>query len=716
MDALFHQPRLKYKWGMKLLLACIFALAVGAVPALAENGGLPDNLPKVRATFVPERMGVAPGGTVTIALKEVIRKNWHTYWRNPGDAGAPTTIMWHVPSGWTAGPMQWPYPKRLPVGALMDFGYDGQVALLTDLTVPRDAQPGSTAAISADVNWLVCSDVCIPESKHLSLNLPVTAHEPPADGSAASLFASTRARLPQKSQWTVRYDSADKRFALLIEQPLAARELPREAVFYPYDDGIVEAAAPQRLEMNASGVVVESSPGSKLASAAKRQTVHDISGLLVLTSASGVTSSYELQAQAGPVAAATPIAVPPDGFSLVFALLSAVLGGLILNLMPCVFPVLSMKALALAAKPDHPRETRQQGLAYGAGAVLSFVLLAGGLLALRSAGDALGWGFQLQQPVFVAVLALLMFVIGLNLSGLYEIRMAANGGSRLASRKGVIGSFFTGVLAVLVAAPCTAPFMGAATGYALTADTVSALAIFAALGAGFAAPFVVLAFAPALLRRIPRPGPWMGTLRRLLAFPMYGAAVWLAWVLSLQAGPQGVLALLAAALLLAFSLSLVGEQIGAAGLGWFRRAAAGLALAGAIFAVVGISGAPVSANDKTPGQLGYEPFSAAKLAELQQSGRPVFVNATAAWCITCLVNERLALSTADVAKVFANHKVAALKADWTNQDPAVTDLLASHSRSGVPLYLYYPPNAATPVVLPQLLTAATIIAAVNKGG
>ena len=702
---------------MKLLLACIFALSAGAVPALADNGGLPDTLPKVQATLVPERIGVVPGGKVTIALNEVIRKNWHTYWRNPGDAGAPTTIMWHLPSGWTAGAVQWPYPKRLPVAQLMDFGYEGQVALLSDLTAPRDAQPGGTANISADVNWLVCSDVCVPESAHLSLSLPVVPREPPANATAASLFAATRAHLPERSPWTARYDAADKRFALLIEHPVAAQELPRTAEFYPYDDGIVEAAAPQRLETNASGLVLESSPGSKLISAAKRQAVRDISGLLVLTSASGAISSYEVQAQPGVVAAATPIAISSDGFSLVFALLSAVLGGLILNLMPCVFPVLSMKALALAAKSDHPRDSRQQGLAYGAGAILTFVLLAGALLVLRSAGDALGWGFQLQQPGFVAALALLMFMIGLNLSGLYEIRVAADAGSRLASRRGVVGSFFTGALAVVVAAPCTAPFMGAATGYALTADPISALSIFAALGAGFAAPFMALAFAPALLRRIPRPGPWMLILRRVLAFPMYGAGVWLAWVLSLQAGPQGVLALLGSALLLAFALWLVGEEMAVTRLVWLRRAAAGLAAAGAIFAVVGISSAPASSgNDKLPGQLAYQPFSAAKLAELQQSGRPVFVNATAAWCITCLVNERLALSTADVARVFANHNVAALKADWTNQDPGITTLLASHSRSGVPLYLYYPPRATTPVVLPQLLTPATVIATVDKGG
>lgn len=703
---------------MTRLLACTFALLFGALPVAAQTGGLPDNLPKVQVALVAERPGVASGGAVTIALSETIRKNWHTYWRNPGDAGAPTTIAWHLPPGWTAGPVQWPYPKRLPIGPLMDFGYDGQVALLSDLTAPQDAKPGSSADIAADVNWLVCdfAAVCIPESAHLSLRLPVMANTPPADAMAAGLFASTRAHLPQKSPWTARFDAGDQRFALLIERPLAAQPLPREAEFYPYDDGMVEAAAPQRLGTNVSGLVLESAPGYKLASAAKRQGVGAVPGLLVLTSASGLTSAYELEARPGAVPAATPIAATADRISLAIALLSAFVGGLILNLMPCVFPILSMKALALAAKPDQPQEARRLGLAYGIGVILSFVLLASVLLALRFTGAALGWGFQLQQPAFVAALAILMFVIGLNLSGLYAIRIPANSGSALASRQGLAGSFFTGVLAVVVATPCTAPFMGAATGYALTANAALALAVFAALGTGFAAPFVALAFAPGMLRKIPRPGAWMVMVRQLLAFPMYGAAIWLTWVLSLQAGSQGVLTLLSAALLVTFALWLIGEGVGSPSFGWVRRATAGLALAGAILLVAAISTASQPTTDGTAGQLGYQPFSAERLAELQQSGQPVFVNATAAWCITCLVNERLALTGAGVAKAFADHKVAALKADWTNQDPSITDLLASYGRSGVPLYLYFPPHAATPVVLPQLLTAATVIAAVNKGG
>jgi len=316
----------------------------------------------------------------------------------------------------------------------------------------------------------------------------------------------------------------------------------------------------------------------------------------------------------------------------------------------------------------------------------------------------------------VAFLALLMFAIGLNLSGLYEIRLPANLGGAAAMRSGIAGSFFTGVLAVLVATPCTAPFMGAALGYALTAQAPAALAVFAVLGAGFAAPFVALAFTPALLRKLPRPGAWMITFRQLLAFPMYGAAVWLTWVLSLQAGPQGVLGALAAAVILAFALWLLGRDI-VGRRSMISGGAATIAVIGAILLVAqtSLSARPgQSAGPEIRGALNYEAFTPERLAALQQAGRPVFINATAAWCITCLLNEKVALSGAGVARAFSEHNVAALKADWTNEDPAITALLARHGRSGVPLYLYFPPNAATPVVLPQLLTESTVVAAIQK--
>ncbi len=690
--------------------------------AFAQSGALPDAEAKVQASLVAERPGVAPGGTVTVALNEIIRKDWHTYWVNPGDSGAPTSITWRLPEGWSAEPIQWPYPKRLPVGPLMNFGFENQVALLSDLKAPADAKPGETANISADVMWLVCSDVCVPEETHLTLPLTVAEAAPPPDGKNAAFFTEARAKLPHASPWKAVYDAGDKRFAVLIESPEIASAKPREVAFYPYRDGFVEAAAPQATGTADKGFVIQSTTGYKLATAEKRKGAGTLQGLLVLTGADGRIDALNIEAEPG--------AVPPGSVTLSQggegnvglwqALLFAFLGGLILNLMPCVFPVLSMKALALAAKREAPHKAQVSALAYGAGVVLSFLSLAGALIALRAGGSSLGWGFQLQQPLFVAALALLMFGIGLNLSGLYEVGgggRVANLGGALAGKEGAAGSFFTGVLAVAVATPCTAPFMGAAMGYALTVSPAISLAVFAALGLGFASPFMLLGLWPRALRILPRPGAWMTTLRQVLAFPMYGAAIWLVWVLSLQAGSDGVLAALAAALVLSFGLWIYGRSQSAEGrsrtLGF---ATAAVAVLGAIvlLPLAGAGARPsASAAAASDGAVSYEPFSAAKLASLREEGRPVFVNATAAWCITCLVNEKVALSSGRVADAFSARKVAALKADWTNQDSEITALLAGQGRSGVPLYLYYAPGADKPAVLPQLLTESTVLAALD---
>ena len=709
---------------MRQLLVPFLALicaGLAPLPASAQSGALPDEKPKVDASLIPERAGVAPGGTVTVALNEVIRKAWHTYWINPGDAGAPTTIMWHLPPGWSAGPIQWPYPKHLPVGPLMDFGYEDQVALLSDLTAPADAKPGDKATLSADVMLLVCAEVCVPEEKHLTLPMAVMASPPPSDAKTEALFANTRAKLPHASPWPTIYEAGDKRFALLIQGPELVAAKPREIAFYPYTDGMVEAAAAQQVGTSDQGFVIQSRTGYKLANKDKREAIGKLAGLLVLTGADGRVDALNIEAEPGavPVSSVTLTASAGDA-ELPQILLFAFLGGLILNLMPCVFPVLSMKALALAANRDAPGSARAGAFAYGAGVVLSFLALAGLLIAFRAAGSSLGWGFQLQQPLFVTALALLMFAVGLNLSGLYEFggSRVANLGGGLARKEGATGSFFTGVLAVVVATPCTAPFMGAAMGYALTANAGVALAIFAALGLGFAAPFVLIGLVPGALRLLPRPGAWMTTLRQVLAFPMYGAAIWLVWVLSLQAGSDGVLAALAAGLVLAFALWVYGRSQGASG----RRRIAGLATAALALLAVGIlipragAGAPPISSGATQSQngLSYESFSAARLQGLRAEGRPVFVNATAAWCITCLVNEKVALSGETLAHAFADHRVAALKADWTNRDSEITALLANHGRSGVPLYLYFGPGAEAPIVLPQLLTESTILATLDS--
>ena len=711
---------------MKRLFASLFALMLGMFApalALAQSGALPDGKPKVTASLIAERSGVAAGSTVTVILHETIQKGWHTYWINPGDAGFPTTAKWQLPDGWQAGDIQWPYPTRLPAEQLMTFGYQNEVSLPVDISVPASAKAGESVILAADLMYLVCTDgsgVCIPEESHVSVPLNVASEMPPPDAKNAPLFAQARAKLPHESPWPAVYDAGDKRLALLVESPELAGARPRDAVYYPYTDGSVEAAAPQTVGTTEKGFVIQSTTGYKLATADKRKNMGPLKGLLVLTGADGRVDALNIEAQPGvvPASSVTLAATGGDNIGLLSALLFALLGGLILNLMPCVLPVLSMKALALAAKRESPHKAKISALAYGGGVLASFLLLAAALIAFRAGGSSLGWGFQLQQPVFVSALALLTFAIGLNLSGLYEIggSALANVGGKLAGKDGVAGSFFTGVLAVVVATPCTAPFMGAAMGYALTQNEAVALLVFAALGLGFAAPFMLLGLWPRALRILPKPGTWMSTLRQVLAFPMYGAAIWLVWVLSFETDSNGLLAILAAGLALAFGLWAFGKSQTASGKG----RTAGLATAALAIAVALVlaplpehraEGAPALADSGN--SLAYEAFSAEKLQALRAENRPVFVNATAAWCITCLVNEKVALSGAKLQQAFADHKVAALKADWTNQDAAISKLLADNGRTGVPLYLYYPAGAASPTVLPQLLTESTVMAALE---
>lgn len=696
---------------MRYALVLLAAISLGMLgpggSARAQNGAPPDDMPKVQIGFIPEQRAVKPGGTVTVALKEIIRKGWHTYWINPGDSGAPTEIKWKLPEGWKAGPIQWPAPSRLPVGPLMNFGYSDQALLLVDVTAPASAKPGQVVTLPADLDWLVCSDVCVPEEGHLDLSLGIENAPPPPDDATKALFAQARALLPKSVSWPARFAAGDKRFALYVPRPELA--VAKSVEFYPYTDGLVEPAAKLAARTLVGGLLLESTPGWRLAKPEERAKVKELSGVLVLAAAGGEREAFALTAVPGAVPAA-----PPAALGLAQAVFFAFLGGIILNLMPCVLPVLSMKALAVAKHGQ--KAAKREALSYGAGVVVAFLSLAAVLLLLRAGGTAVGWGFQLQQPAFVAALALLMFAVGLNLSGLYEITAGglADVGGRTIAKGGLFGSFLTGLLAVVVAAPCTAPFMAAALGVALTETAGFALAVFLALALGFAAPFVLLGFSPALLRVLPHPGPWMTRFRQALAFPMYGAAIWLVWVLSQQVGPDGLFAVLAAGLALAFALWAFGISRGKQGrtrAAGMSAAVLGLVLTFAFVARVANDKTPPQANPQVAGAIRYEPYSAQRFAALKAAGRPVFVNATAAWCITCLVNERVALSSATLAKAFADNGVAALKADWTNQNPEITALLTENGRTGVPLYLYVP-KGKDAIILPQILTEATMLNAI----
>jgi thiol:disulfide interchange protein len=691
---------------MKLLrsvgLSFLLAFA-GVVPLCAQI----DHAPKVLVRLVAENTEVAPGGSVSVALEQNIRPGWHTYWRNPGDAGEPTDIRWSLPPGWHAGPIAWPYPKELPVGPLMDYGYEGRPWLLVNIAAPASAPVGTRATLHADVSWLVCKEICIPEDAKVALPLKVSALPPAPDAGVVARFAAARDLVPLASPWPARFRSGNT-LDLFVAAPKLGEAQLTDVRFFPFHEGEVKGIAPQQWTASPEGLSL------RLERSNQTRTLKGLDGVVVLASAGAPAQALAISAIPGPV----PLANFPSeaGLTLPLAILFALLGGAILNLMPCVLPILAMKALAIASKSGRAtRESATEGVAYGAGCVLSFALLGATVVALRTGGQAIGWGFQLQNPVVVAAFALLTFAVGLNLSGVFEVP-GMGVGDTLARRGGQAGAFFTGILAVVVAAPCTAPFMAAALGFALTQTAVVALFVFVALGVGFAAPFVAIAFSPALLKLLPKPGAWMSLFRQLLAFPMYGTALWLAWVLSLQTNTNGLVVLLGAGLIAAFVLWLVGS-VQHSGRSWRKPVAwmsllAGCVVLGFLLSLVS-SGTPAGARIQTT-TIPSQAYSAMRLADLRAQKRGVFVDATAAWCVTCLVNEKIALGSDRVRAAFADRRIAFLVADWTNRDPGVTALLRAHARSGVPLYLYYAPGASDAVILPQILTPESVIDAVSR--
>jgi thiol:disulfide interchange protein DsbD len=678
---------------MERFLFALLVLLGMASPALAQL----DRLPKVHARLIAERAEIAPGGTVVVALEEDIRPGWHTYWRNPGDAGEPTEIKWTLPPGWSAGPIQWPYPKELPVGPLMNYGYEGKVWLLTELKAPPNG-PKGVVTLGAAVSWLVCQEVCIPEDATLTLPLGVTNSPSPPYPTIESQFADARAKLPGALMRQSTFSSQDG-LELYTALPVSVLSANTTARFFPFEEGLIKGIAPQVQGSMDGGIVLRLAPGKNA------RAMQGLAGVVVLASPDGATHAFEIDARPGIVPSAIFVHTPPSDLTLPFALLFAFLGGLILNLMPCVLPILAMKALAVASHAGKSaREAAHEGLSYGAGAVLSFAGLGALVVALRAGGAAVGWGFQLQEPLVVAGCALLIFAVALNLSGVFEVP-GIGAGDALARRGGWIGAFFTGVLAVAVAAPCTAPFMAAALGFALTQNNVVSLLVFVALGLGFAAPFVLLAFWPSLLQLLPKPGGWMVTFRQLLAFPMYATALWLAWVLGVQSDSSHLVVLCGTALALAFALWALGASQNAQG---WKRALGWLPLLLALLATPELlpllDSAPQAAAAHASSDIPSEPFTQARLEALRAQSRPVFVNATAAWCVTCMVNERVALEDSRVRSAFAARHVAYLVADWTRRNAEVTALLNSYGRSGVPLYVYYAPGASEGKILPQILT------------
>lgn len=661
---------------------------------------------QVEVRLVSAAATVQPGQSLLVGVQQKIIPHWHTYWVNPGDSGLPTTIAWSLPSGATASPIHWPTPSRYSLGPITNYGYADEVTLPSVVQVPAGLRAGDRFELKAKVDWLVCHDVCIPQNATLSLALPVgTAATASAD---AALLQQAQARVPQRGA-AASWQLDDGKLQLALPKTAPAHD---SAYFFARKWGLVAHAEPQQLQQ--ARLVI--TPGDNAPKAGDA-----VDGVLVLLKDGKPVQSLAIGHDPAsltpvPVSAAEAGTAPSaDQPSLLLALGLALLGGLILNLMPCVFPVLTIKALSLLHTAQGSRRVvRLHGLAYLAGVLASFAALAGVLIALKAGGDSVGWGFQFQSPVFVLLVALLMFAVGLSLSGVVTIGSSAAGlGQGLASQPGLRGSFFTGVLATIVATPCTAPFMGVAIGYAVTQPAGVMLAVFLALGLGLALPYLLLCEWPALQRRLPRPGAWMDRLKQALAFPMYASAAWLAWVLARQAGPEALALALAGAIGLALAAWLYSNtrNLGASGRRTATAIAALLVVGSVGFGTLGVTGGTATPQTATA-HAGWEPYSPERLASLRQEGKPVFVNLTADWCITCLVNERVALSPSHVDEAFRAAGITRLKGDWTRGDERITQLLAEHGRSGVPLYLFYPAQGE-PQVLPQLLTPDLVLAALK---
>lgn len=714
----------------KALLAVLFGGWLTLTAAAAQEAPPtvgPASTERITAELVSMTASATPGSTLILAVRQDIAPGWHTYWRNPGDSGGATTLRWTLPGGWEAGDIVWPLPERQPLADLMNYGYSDVVYLPVPITVPAEAVPGEVLDLSVTALFLVCSaEMCVPDELTLGLRLPVgAADRTPLETRHADAIQAVLESSPRPAGLTARVARArDGSLTLAVTgEAVRGPEGPGQVYFFPFEAGVIDHAAPQTGTWGPQGLSLTLAPGGKVRAGGLAGPVAG-----VITTGAG---AFEIVAEPGAL---------PDGVSgggrlatagdaagetfevatLIQAALLALVGGLILNLMPCVFPVLAMKAAALARAAHAPREARRDGLMFLAGVLVTFLLLAGLMLGLRAAGESIGWGFQLQSPVVVLALSLLTLAVGLNLSGVYHIgqSLQAVGETRLSRLPGGTGAFFTGVLAVAVAAPCTAPFMAAALGAALVMPGGAALIVFLMLGLGLALPFVAVAFSPALLARLPRPGPWMDRMKGLLAFPMYGTALWLAWVAARQAGSE-VLALgLIAGLMLALALWVWGAR--QAGAGRWTLILGALSLIGTVAALVLVSriepGSPTTVTESAVTGPEAGVWSADAVAAARAEDRPVLVNFTADWCVTCKINERLALSSGQVRAALDETNAAYLVGDWTVRDPAITRELERHGRSGVPLYLLYAPASERPRVLPQLLTPGLVAEAIRDAG
>ena len=727
--------------------ACAGLMAALVVLAPQSAQAAPVKTAHTQVELLADVSSVQPGQPFTVGLSLAPDPGWHTYWINPGDAGKPAELRWDAPEGLEFGNLAFPAPGFVPFMGMMSYGYNEPTLLLVDVAQTAPVA-GDMLVINARASWLVCDDkLCIPERANLSLEIPVAGAESAvADNEdwRVSAFADARALVPQPVGWQATFHESDVDVVFELATPLSLEDAASLYLF-PEAEGIIDHTASQQIEVWSDRIRVAVPPGRRVAR-------YEDTGLVLSMAMDGAPrQAFSLSAQrsessgedgsdalaslivapgggaaaggggyaaggGGSSAASGPGGSPGgggfSGAAFWQAVAFAILGGLILNLMPCVLPILSLKALGVAQMAgEKPEAARNSGLQYLAGVLVSFLVFAALIIALRQAGEIVGWAFHMQNPLIVAVLALVMVAVGLNLLGVFEVNLGAGalGGK---ATQGKAGEFFTGVLAVLVATPCTAPFMAPALGYAILQPAGVTVGVFLALGVGFALPYCVVAFLPDARRLLPRPGAWMVSFRQALAFPMLGTAIWLYWVLGNQAGVNALTLGLISAVALGLGAfgwrRMAGERISRP---WRTASIAGLLVVlFSLWAVPRIAVAPGGAGP-VAGEIAY---SEVALGELRAEQKPVFAYFTADWCITCKVNENVALKSDAVKDFFSREGVQVMVGDWTNEDPEITEILQRHGRAGVPLYLYFKPGSAEALVLPQLLTPDMVIEAIEN--
>lgn len=691
----------------------------------------------IKVELVNEEDTIKPGRPFWVAIKVNIQEGWHSYWKNPGDTGAATTIEWELPPGFTAGSTEWPFPQRFELNSIIGFGYEGDFWVLTPITPPQNLSADHPIEIAANINWLVCSDTnCLPGESKAKLSLSVSPQEPKTRADQATSFADSRSKMAQR-QWKAEVERKESLIVLKLQAPSFTPY--NKANFFPETKNLIDN------QTEATWTKDETNPQQYVMSFKEKENkgkaISSLKGVLVVYSEGEkkpevVEINVPVSGKANEAIAMAdevekeeiPLKNPDSVATIVssdhafdggvgLAIVLAFVGGLLLNLMPCVLPVVSFKILSFVKLSGQSRTiTLKHGLAFSFGVILSFWVLAGLLLILQAYGRSVGWGFQLQEPIFVALLAALLFVFGLSLFGVFELGASLTGlANSSPSKTGLMGSFFSGVLATAVATPCTGPFLGTAIGFAVTLPPISSLMIFTSLGLGMSSPYLLLAAFPQLLRFLPKPGNWMVTFKELMGFLMVATAIWLVWVFGAQTNNLGVALLLSGLFFFGIGCWIMGKWGTPVQSSIVRRIAyfcvvATFSLGGfTIFTStepwVEAYGGSHNASDESS----WEPFSEERIAELQKQGIPVFVDFTAKWCLICQANHYI-LTKDDVEAKFKELGVVKMKADWTKNDPAITKALRQFGRSGVPLYLLYGTTAGeNPAILPQVLTTDIVI-------